>query len=241
MRNHELNNNNFYIAISGNIASGKTTLTKALSKELNIKMYEEPVLENPFLEPYYKYLDLHNKDPGNKEILQKAQKWGYALQEFFLLNRVIDHKKIMMFNEPIIQDRSIYEDKEIFARNSYDLNLISEEDFQKYLLLYNILASNLKAPDILIYLETSVPTLKSRVKKRIEEEPTRENEKELAEEKDYYLKNLNHRYKLWINNYDKGPKLIMNTDEKNFEENPRHLEVLVEEMKRITNISAILK
>ncbi len=222
---------NFYIAIAGNIGSGKTTLARVLSEKLAIKRYEEPVQENPFLEPYYKYMDLYSKNPKDEALLREAQKWGYALQEFFLLHRVIDHKKIMMFKESVIQDRSIYEDKAIFTDNSYSLNLISQADYDKYQILYFNLVKDLKAPDMLVYLKTSVPVLKERIAKRIAEDPTRENERELTYDDNNYLEMLNARYDSWIKEYDRGPKIIIETDEKNFEAKTEDLEGLLRKLK----------
>ncbi len=223
---------NFYIAIAGNIGSGKTTLSKQLGKEMDMHVYEEPVRDNPFLKPFYVALKefTAKKDKHTKANMQEA---GYALQEFFLLNRVLDHKKIMMMERSVIQDRSIYEDNKIFAKNAYQSGYMNKAQYLKYQTLYKMLASKLKAPDMLIYLETSEDILKSRIQKRIDEDPSRITEEELVKEENKYLQGLNELYEEWFKTYDEGPKIKIDTDIRNFEEHPEDLEFLVREMKRI--------
>lgn len=221
----------FFIVIAGNIASGKTTLAKRLAKTLKIKMYEEPVLDNPFLDKFYYWLDMVKKNPKNKVFRKKAQKSSFELQEFYLLNRVLDHKKIMSFNEPIIQDRSIYEDKEIFTENAYRSKTISFWNYIRYRIVYFFLTARLQRPDLLIYLATSTPTLKKRLKKR-----GHDYEQELTLPTNKYLAQLNKQYKKFIKNYTRGPKYIINSEQYDFSTNQKDVEVVANKIKEILEL-----
>lgn len=222
---------NFFIVIAGNIACGKTTLAKQISKKLNIRMYEEPVRDNPFLDNFYKYLELIKKNPNNKKIRRESQKSAYLLQEFYFLNRVLDHKKILSYNETIIQDRSIYEDREIFTKHNFEKRNISVKDYIKYNILYFLLARKLRKPHLIIYLSTSVDVLKKRLKKR-----NNPYEKELIEPNNTYLEDLNKKYKVFIKNYNKGPKLIINSDDLDFSKDGEDLKYIVNKINTIIRL-----
>ncbi len=219
--------NHFFIVIAGNIASGKTTLAKKLSKKLRIRMYEEPVRDNPFLPAFYKWLKLMECNPHDKNIRRLAQKASYQLQEFYLINRVRDHKKILSYDEPIIQDRSIYEDKEIFTKNSYKKGLMRVGDYLKYKILYFLLTRKLKKPDLLIFLSAPVRTLKQRLRKR-----NNPYEKELTQSKNMYLQELDKRYRKLFFSY-KGPKMIVNSGKLNFEKGGKNLDRIAEKVREL--------
>ena len=199
-----------FIVIAGNISSGKTTLARPLSKRLKIDIYEEPVQENPFLDDYYAWLSASKKHPRNKKIKKRLQKSSYELQEFYLLNRALDQKKIIAHKKTMIQDRSIYEDFEIFTRQGFKTGTINLKDYIRYRIIYRLLTKRLRNPDLLIYLKASTATLKKRVKMR-----GNDYEKELIKPKNTYLKELNKRYERFIKKYSKGPKISISTEKYN--------------------------
>jgi len=142
--------NNIFLLITGNIATGKSTLSDLLAKELGYKWFEEPFMDNP-------YLPLVYRDP---------KRWSYHSQTYFLLKHFQQHKQIEGEKGGIIKDCTIYEAKEIFARNYYNLGYISETDWKVYCEFYNILNNDLIRPDLIIYLKCNLEKLMERIKKR---------------------------------------------------------------------------
>ena len=188
-----------HVAISGNIGSGKTTLTTKLAKHYKWNPYFEDVENNPYLNDFYK----------------EMQRWSFNLQVYFLNSRfrqIIDIKKL---NKKFIQDRTIYEDAYIFAPNLHAMGLMSTRDFDNYKELFSLMDSFVEGPDLLIYLRASVPTLVEQIQKR-----GREYESSIRLD---YLSQLNKRYEDWIENYDKGNLLIIDVDDLNFSENEEDL------------------
>ena len=178
-----------YIAIAGNIGAGKSALTRVLSDYFKWEAYYERVDDNPYLVDFY----------------DDMRRWSFNLQVFFLSSRFHQHRQIEQLPHSVIQDRTIYEDAEIFARNLHDMGLMSKRDFENYSELYGIMTSYLMAPDLLIYLRASVPTLVRHIQSR-----GRPFESTIRIE---YLERLNKLYEAWVDSYDLGPKLIVDVDE----------------------------
>lgn len=187
------------ISIAGNIGSGKTTLTSLLSKHYNWEAHYEDTEDNPYLNDFY----------------EDMQRWSFNLQIYFLQNRF---SKMMEFRERgknVIMDRTIYEDAYIFAPNLHAMNLMSKRDFTNYMQLFDLNNSLVKAPDLMIYLRSSVSTLVDNIQKR-----GREYETSIRLD---YLNRLNERYEAWISEYKEGKLLIIDVDTNHFNENPEHL------------------
>ncbi len=195
-----------HIAIAGNIGAGKTTLTQLLSKHLKMEPHFETVEDNPYLEDFY----------------ADMRRWSFHLQVYFLNNRFRQILEIRRENKDIIQDRTIYEDRYIFAANLHDMGLMSSRDFENYTSLFDLMELLVSPPDLLIYLRASVPTLVKQIHTR-----GREYEKNINIE---YLSKLNERYENWIKNYDKGKLLIVNVDDLDFVNNPEDLGFVFEKV-----------
>jgi deoxyadenosine/deoxycytidine kinase len=137
-------------------------------------------------------------------------RWSFNLQIYFLNSRLRQLVDIQNGNETIIQDRTIYEDANIFAPNLHEMGLMSKRDFDNYFIFFQTLKSLVKPPDLLIYLSASVPTLVGQIQKR-----GREYEENIRLD---YLKKLNEYYNKWIDSYKEGPLLIINVDQNKFAE-----------------------
>ena len=194
-----------HIAIAGNIGSGKTTLTRLLSKHFGWKPHFEEVDNNPYLESFY----------------EDMKRWSFNLQIYFLNSRFRQVMDIRKSGDDIIQDRTIYEDAYIFAANLYDMGLMETRDYQNYEQLFELMSSFLQAPDLLIYLRASVPTLVRQIQKR-----NRDYEQSIRLD---YLKALNKRYENWISNYNKGKLLIIESDDIDLEK-PEDLSIVIEQI-----------
>jgi deoxyadenosine/deoxycytidine kinase len=164
----------FFLAIAGNIGVGKTELTDRLAAELGWKVYYEPVINNPYLDPFY----------------QDMERWSFHLQIYFLSERFKAQVKIGEAGEAFIQDRTIYEDAEIFARTLHQQGSMTTVDFENYTALFEILTSYLRRPDLIIYLHASPDTLLERIAQR-----GRESEKTITRD---YLARLGSAYDDWI-------------------------------------------
>ena len=193
-----------HIAVTGNIGAGKTTLTTMLSKHYNWEAQFEDVDHNPYLDDFY----------GD------MSKWSFALQIYFLGSRFRQVKEIRESGKNVIQDRTIYEDAYIFAPNLYAMGLMTNRDFQNYSTLFELMESTVKAPDLLIYLRSSIPNLVGQIHKR-----GREYENSISID---YLSRLNERYEAWIHTYNKGKLLIIDVDKINFVDNPEDLGNIIE-------------
>ncbi len=188
-----------HIAVAGNIGAGKTTLTKALAKHFNWEPHFEDVITNPYLDDFYHQMD----------------RWSFNLQIYFLNSRFRQVLQIRESKKSIIQDRTIYEDAHIFAPNLHRMALMTDRDFSNYKSLFELMESLVKAPDLLIYLRSSIPNLVKQIHKR-----GRDYETTISIE---YLSKLNERYETWIKNYDKGNLLIIDVDDIDFVDNPEDL------------------
>lgn len=181
-----------YVAIAGNIGAGKSTLTQLLSDYFSWTPFFEQVDNNPYLADFY----------------DDMRRWSFNLQVFFLSSRFQHQRDIEASRVSVVQDRSIYEDAEIFARNLFEMGLMSERDFSNYQDLFGIMTSYLKPPDLLIYLRASVPTLVRHIQSR-----GRDFESSIRIE---YLERLNSHYENWIDRYTLGPKMIIDVDSLDF-------------------------
>ena len=193
-----------HIAIAGNIGSGKTTLTRLLSKHFGWEAHYEDVETNPYLSNFY----------------EDMQRWSFNLQVYFLNSRFRQIIKIRQSGKTVIQDRTIYEDAYIFAPNLHSMNLMTSRDFENYSSLFELMSSFIKPPDLLIYLRSSVPNLVNQIQKR-----GREYEESIRLD---YLKRLNERYEAWIENYNKGKLLIIDVDDIDMEEKPEDLGLIID-------------
>ena len=184
-----------HVAIAGNIGAGKTTLTEMLSKHYRWIPQFEDVDHNPYLTDFY----------------DDMPRWSFNLQIYFLHGRLNQILEIQNGTETIIQDRTMYEDANIFAPNLHEMGLMSKRDFDNYFGFFTTIKSMVQPPDLLIYLKASVPTLVSQIQKR-----GREYEENIRLD---YLKKLNEYYNKWIEGYKEGPLLIIDCDKNKFGEN----------------------
>ena len=188
-----------HVAIAGNIGSGKTTLTRLLSKHYKWKPHYEDVEDNPYLDDFY----------------NEMERWSFNLQIYFLNSRFRQILEIRERGEKVIQDRTIYEDAYIFAPNLHAMGLMTNRDYENYKSLFDLMESVTKGPDLLIYLRSSIPNLVKQIHKR-----GRDYENSISIE---YLSRLNERYEAWITTYSKGKVIILDVDDLDFVENPEHL------------------
>lgn len=184
-----------HIAIAGNIGAGKTTLTRLLAKHYGWTPHFEDVNDNPYLDDFY----------------EDMKRWSFNLQIYFLRSRLSQVVKIRESGKDVIQDRTIFEDACIFAPNLKDMGLMSKRDYDNYEAIFSQMISFVKAPDLLIYLKGSVPTLVNQIQKR-----GRDYEASIRLD---YLQSLNIRYNEWADSYTGGKLLVIDVDNINFDEN----------------------
>lgn len=184
-----------HIGIAGNIGCGKTTLTRMLAEHYGWTPKYEAVTYNPYLEDYYKDIP----------------RWSYNLETYFLAQRFKDVLEIAKSKDVIIQDRTLFEGVYIFVANNRAMGNLSDRDFDTYMQLFEQMISMVKAPDLLIYLRSSVPHLVSQIQKR-----GRDYEQSISLD---YLTGLNDRYEEWIGNY-KSRLLIIDADDLDFQNRP---------------------
>lgn len=187
-----------HVALAGNIGAGKTTLCEILARHFGWDVHYEDTENNPYLSDFY--LDM--------------KRWSFNLQIFFLSSRYQQMLRIQQGNRTVVQDRTIYEDAFIFAPNLADMGLMERRDFENYTTLFQSIISQIKAPDLLIYLKASIPTLVEHIQSR-----GRDYEGSISIE---YLKRLNERYDNWIGNYHEGRLLVINVDQFDFSNNHEH-------------------
>ena len=188
-----------HIAIAGNIGAGKTTLTRLLAKHYKWTPQFEDVVDNPYLDDFYNAME----------------RWSFNLQIYFLNSRFRQLLEIRNSKKSIIQDRTIYEDAFIFAPNLHAMGLLTNRDYNNYRSLFDLMESVVDAPDLMIYLRSSIPNLVSQIHKR-----GRDYENSISID---YLSRLNERYEAWIHDYNKGKLLIIDVDNINFVDNPEDL------------------
>lgn len=181
-----------HIAVSGNIGAGKTTLASLLGKHYGWKIYYEDTVTNPYLAQFY----------------EDMSRWSFNLQIYFLNSRFQQVNEIRQGEETVIQDRTIYEDAKIFAPNLHEMGFMEKRDFDNYSSLFDLMSKFVKAPDLLIYLRSDVPTLVDHIQER-----GRNYEGKINLD---YLKKLNEKYNEWIESYDKGNLLVIDIVGKDF-------------------------
>ena len=187
-----LSNKPLIVAVAGNIGSGKSSLSRWLSEKLGFEPWFESVDDNPYLADFY----------------DDMPKWAFHLQTYFLSTRIDTYRRVMASDRPAILDRSIFEDAAIFARNSYETGIMNERDYQTYLRIYESILPSMTPPDLIIYLQASVPTLMRRIRLR-----GREYEQSIPRE---YLAQLNELYEDFIRGFDLAPKLVLPADDLDF-------------------------
>src|SRR5690606_37253248 len=185
-----------HVAMAGNIGSGKTTLTGLLAKHYKWEPHYEDVEDNPYLDDFYTQMD----------------RWSFNLQIYFLNSRFRQILEIREKNKKIVQDRAIYEDAYIFAPNLHAMGLMSNRDFENYRSLFGLMERVTQAPDLLIYLRSSIPNLVNQIYQR-----GRDYEASISID---YLSRLNERYEAWIQSYDKRNLLIVDVDTIDFVNKP---------------------
>ncbi len=193
-----------HIAIAGNIGAGKTTLTRLLAKNYGWEAHYEDADNNPYLDDFY----------------HDMLRWSFNLQVYFLNSRFSQVLDFRDSGKTVIQDRTIYEDAEIFAPNLHEMGLMSTRDFSNYRTLFNLMSRLIKAPTLMIYLRATVPTLVNNIQKR-----GRDYENSIRLD---YLGQLNQRYEAWATHYTLGKMLIVNVDNLNFEENQEDLSKIID-------------
>lgn len=192
-----------FIAIAGNIGVGKSTLTQLLSETLSWEPFYEAVSDNPYLADFY----------GD------MTRYAFHSQIFFLSRRLRHHRRLLDFPNSVVQDRSVYEDAEIFARALWEQNHIGPRDYQTYRELYEVLVLFLPPPDLIVYLRASVPTLQKRIAQR-----GREFERNISTQ---YLDQLNELYADWMCKFSLCPVLTVPADDLDFVHEPAHLKLIV--------------
>ncbi len=205
-------NKNIFITVAGNVGAGKSTLTKLVGEKLNLETHYEVIDKNPYLEKFY----------------NNQKKWGFHLQLYFLSQRFKQQSEFNKNGLNNIQDRSIYEDVEIFAKNLFDNEVMTKEDYETYKELFHNMVDYLKSPDLLIYLNGSVDNIISRINNR-----GREMEKQVDVT---YWENLHSRYEDFIKNYNKSNVLYVNIDEVDLLEGDGHIDMLCNKIKNILNM-----
>lgn len=195
-----------FVAVAGNIGVGKSTLVEMLCVRLGWEPFYEPVTENPYLEDFY-------KDMGA---------WSFHSQVFFLTHRLRSHYKLGQYPNSVVQDRSVYEDAEIFAYNLFLQGHINQRDYQTYRDLYETTSRLLPPPDLVVYLRASVPTLLKRIANR-----GRDYERTITPD---YLHGLNDLYEQWIENFTLCPVLAVPADDLDYVSHSGHLRLIVEKV-----------
>lgn len=196
-----------FVIVAGNIGVGKSTLVKLLSEQLGWQPYYEPVADNPYLADFY----------GD------MARWSFQSQVFFLANRLSIHHELLNHPTSVVQDRSVYEDAEVFARNLYNRGFLSQRDFSTYRHLYDVLVELLPPPDLVVYLRASVPTLQARIARR-----GRDYESRIAPE---YLAQLNELYEQWTDSLVFCPVLTVPADALDFVAHSAHLDLVIQKVR----------
>lgn len=196
-----------FVAVAGNIGVGKSTLVERLAEKLDWAPFYEPVGENPYLADFY----------------SDMRSWAFQSQVFFLTRRLHAHRQLLDHPTSVLQDRTVYEDAEVFADNLHQRGYMTERDFHTYRELYEVLTVFLPAPDLVVYLRAGVGTLMDRIANR-----GRDYEQNIEPQ---YLSRLSQLYESWIERFSLCPVLTVPADDLDFATNDRHLELITEKIK----------
>jgi deoxyadenosine/deoxycytidine kinase len=195
-----------FVAVAGNIGVGKSTLTELLSSRLDWEPFFEAVNDNPYLSDFY----------------DDMERWSFHSQIYFLSRRLRHHWQLLRRANSVVQDRTVYEDAEIFARNLYQQGSMDERDYRSYCELYDVVTTVLPAPDLIVYLRASVPTLSERIRRR-----GRSYEQGISIA---YLRQLNELYEGWIARFSLCPVLTVPSDALDFVTNQNHLDMITKKV-----------
>lgn len=195
-----------FVAVAGNIGVGKSTLVALLCQRLDWQPFYEPVADNPYLADFY----------------ADMSSWSFHSQIFFLTHRLRAHRQLLDHPTSVLQDRTVYEDAEIFAENLYRQGLIHARDYHTYRELYEVLTDFLPPPDLVLYLRASVPTLLSRISHR-----GRDYERQITFD---YLSQINVLYEEWIARFSLCPVLTVPSDDLDYVANSKHLNLIAEKV-----------
>jgi deoxyadenosine/deoxycytidine kinase len=177
-----------FIAVAGNIGVGKSSMVEFLSEQYGFEPIYEPFMNNPYLDDFYKDM----------------KTWGFHSQLYFLTHKFKLHMALNTRATTVVQDRTIYEDAEIFATNLYKGRYIKKRDYETYMELYQTMKGALQPPDLMIYLRCSVGAIRKRIKQR-----GRKSEQEIPTN---YLRRLNGLYEEWIGRYSQSPVLVWDSE-----------------------------
>lgn len=194
----------YFVAIAGNIGVGKSTLTTLLAKRFGWELSLEAVEENPYLADFY----------------ADMPRWSFNSQAFFLSRRLEQHYLLLQRRGSVLQDRTVYEDAEVFAQSLYRQGHMSGRDWQTYYSLYSVLSILLRPPHLVVYLKASVPTLMRRIAQR-----GRDFERSISSE---YLTSLNQLYDEWVSTFALCPVLTIETDNLDYLQHDEHLDQIVQ-------------
>lgn len=197
-----------FVAVAGNVGVGKSTLTQLLAEHLGWEPFYEAVDDNPYLADFYRDM----------------RTWAFHSQIFFLARRLHHHKQLLSRPNSVVQDRSVYEDAEVFARNLYRQGNIDERDYGTYRDLYQTMVELVPPPDVIIYLRASVETLMERIRRR-----GRAYEQDIDPR---YLEQLNELYEEWIESFTLSPVLIVPADELDFVSYDAHLALILQKIRQ---------
>lgn len=192
-----------FVVVAGNIGVGKSTLVGLLSQRMGWQPFYEPEAENPYLADFY----------------QDMRTWAFQSQVFFLSRRLRTHRNLLDHPTSALQDRSVYEDAEIFAENLHIQEMMTDRDYRSYRDLYQVLIEFLPPPDLVVYLRASVPTLMHRIAQR-----GRGYERDISPD---YLQQLNRLYEEWVQRFSLCPVLTVPTDNLNYVTQPTHLDLIL--------------
>ena len=194
----------YFVAVAGNIGVGKSTLTRLLTDRLGWEPVYEAVDENPYLSDFY----------------ADMRRWSFHSQAFFLSRRLQQHFHLLQYRQSVVQDRSVYEDAEVFARNLFLQGHLSARDWETYYALFSTLTLLLQPPHLVVYLRASVPSLLDRIAQR-----GRDYEQTMAPD---YLARLNDLYEQWVAGFTLCPVLVVETDNLNYVQHESHLSLVAQ-------------
>ena len=198
-----------FIAVAGNIGAGKSTFVEFLERRFHIQPFYEPNESNPYLKDFY----------------SDMSRWAFQSQVYFLASKFKIHQDIVQCGQTVVQDRTIYEDAEIFVENLYRSRVLPKRDYQTYRSMYENIVAMLPPPDLLIYLRCSVKAVRKRIQLR-----GRPEEQDI---RPAYLKRLHGLYEEWFERYDRSPSIVVDTEQLDYVHDMVHRIDLIERIEEI--------